>query len=277
MRAARAAGWFAPTLVRMLIGAHVRDDNDPVGAAAQFGADVVQLFLTDPQKWLKPKPHPQQEALKAAPAAVVVHSSYVINVASLNNRVRIPSRTAVEQQAAAAAAIGAFGLVVHGGHVRQGEDPAEGFANWRKLFERQQDQGGFAVPILIENTAGGDFAMARHFDSIARLWDQVGDFGAGFCLDTCHAWAAGEDLADAVERIKAITGRIDLVHLNNSRDEFNSARDRHANIADGTIDAQLLAEVCRRADAPVVLETPTEGLAEDLAFLREALAGSGAR
>lgn len=261
----------------MRIGAHVRDDSDPVGAAERYGAEVVQLFLTDPQKWLKPRPHPQQDLLRASDAAVVVHSSYVINVASLNNRIRIPSRNAVEQQAQAAAALGAFGLVVHGGHVRAGEDTAEGFANWRKLFERQADKGGFAVPVLIENTAGGDFAMARHFDAIARLWDEVGDFGAGFCLDTCHAWAAGEDLVDAVERIKAITGRIDLVHLNNSRDEFNSARDRHANIADGTIDPQLLAEVCRKAGTPVVLETPVEGIADDLAFLREALAGSGAR
>jgi deoxyribonuclease-4 len=125
------------------------------------------------------------------------------------------------------------------------------------------------VPILIENTAGGNHAMARHFDSIARLWDAVGDFGAGFCLDTCHAWAGGEDLVGVVERIKAITGRIDLVHLNSSRDEFNSGADRHANFADGTIDPQLLAEVCRTADAPVVLETPAEGVAEDLAYLRE--------
>ena len=164
---------------------------------------------------------------------------------------------------------GAFGLVVHGGHVRSDGELETGIDNWRTLFERQQDKGGFAVPILIENTAGGNHAMARHFDSIARLWDAVGDFGAGFCLDTCHAWAGGEDLVGVVERIKAITGRIDLVHLNSSRDEFNSGADRHANFADGTIDPELLAEVCRTADAPVVLETPGEGVAEDLAYLRE--------
>ena len=93
------------------------------------------------------------------------------------------------------------------------------------------------MPVLIENTAGGDHAMARRFDALARLWDAVGEFDVGFCLDTCHAFAAGEELVDVVDRIKAITGRIDLVHLNDSRDEFGSARDRHANIGDGTIDA----------------------------------------
>lgn len=256
----------------MRIGAHVRDDSDPLGAAENLGADVVQLFLTDPQKWNKPGAHPQAEALLASDVEVVVHSSYVINVASLNNRIRIPSRKAVAQQAEAAAAIGAFGLVVHGGHVRAGEDVEEGLANWRKLFERQAESGGFAVPILIENTAGGENAMARRFDMIARLWDAVGEFGAGFVLDTCHAWAGGEDLVDAVERVRAITGRIDLVHLNSSRDEFDSARDRHANLASGTIDPEVLVSVCASAQAPVILETPSEGVAQDLQYLRAALA-----
>ncbi|MCP2168899.1 deoxyribonuclease IV [Goodfellowiella coeruleoviolacea] len=256
----------------MRIGAHVRDD-DPLGAARERGADVVQFFLSDPQGWRAPKPHPQAEALRESGLTVFVHAPYVINVASLNNRIRIPSRKSLAQQADAAAAIGAAGLIVHGGHVTKGEDPAEGLANWRKLFERQQDAGGFPLPVLIENTAGGDNAMARRFDMLARLWDQVGEFGAGFCLDTCHAHAAGEDLLDVVARVRAITGRIDLVHLNDSRDEFGSSRDRHANIGAGQIDPQLLVAVVAEAQAPVVVETPAEGQAEDITFLREQLAG----
>ncbi|KAA0022491.1 deoxyribonuclease IV [Antrihabitans cavernicola] len=255
----------------MRIGAHVRTDGDPTGTGESLGADLIQMFVIDPQSWEKPKAHPKAAEILASPVDVVVHSSYQINVASLNNRLRMPSRQAVAAQAKAAADLGAFGLVVHGGHVRNDGEIDEGINNWRKLFERQAEKGGFPVPILIENTAGGDHAMARYFDSIAKLWDAVGEFGAGFCLDTCHAWAGGEDLVGVVDRIKAITGRIDLVHLNNSRDEFNSARDRHANLADGTIDPQLLTEVCRSADAPVILETPEDGMAKDLAYLREAL------
>ncbi|CAM2810761.1 deoxyribonuclease IV [Skermania piniformis] len=255
----------------MRLGAHVRQDSDPIGVGERLGADVVQLFVVDPQSWDKPQPHPKAEQIRNSGIDVVVHSSYQINVASLNNRLRMPSRNAVAQQAQAAADLGAFGLVVHGGHVRTDDAVATGIDNWRKLFQRQEDKGGFGVPILIENTAGGDHAMARRFDTIARLWDAVGDYGAGFCLDTCHAWAGGEKLIGVVDRIHAITGRIDLVHLNNSRDEFDSGADRHANLADGTIDPQLLAEVCRTADAPVVLETPAVGIADDLAFLREHL------
>lgn len=253
----------------MRIGAHVRQDDDPIGQGERLGADLVQLFLSDPQKWTVPREHPRTEEILASDIDVVVHSPYVINVASLNNRLRMPSRKAVADHATAAAAIGAFGLVVHGGHVRDGEDVDAGIDNWRKLFERQEAKGGFGVPILVENTAGGDFAMARYIDAIGRLWDAIGDYGPGFCLDTCHAWAAGEELVDVVERVRAVTGRIDLVHLNNSRDEFDSARDRHANLADGTIDPQLLVEIAKKADAPIILETPGEGLADDIAFLRE--------
>ena len=264
----------APTLAAMKIGAHVRDDADPLGTARELGAEVVQLFVTDPQKWNKPAAHPQAAELAAAEVDVVVHSSYVINVASLNNRIRIPSRKLVLQQAQTAATLAALGLVVHGGHVRDGEDAADGVANWRKMFQRQAADGGFAVPIWIENTAGGDNAMARRLDALARLWDAVGEFGTGFVLDTCHAWAGGEELVGVVDRVKAITGRIDLVHLNNSRDGFDSARDRHANIAVGTIDPAELTAVCAAAGAPVVLETPAEGMAADLAFLRSALTGA---
>ncbi|MEJ3655802.1 deoxyribonuclease IV [Actinomycetes bacterium KLBMP 9759] len=252
----------------MLIGAHVYED-DPIAAAAERGAAIVQMFLSDPQGWKKPPTHPQAEQLRESDLAVVVHSPYVVNLASLNNRIRIPSRKIVVQHAEAAAEVGAIGLVVHGGHVTAGEDPAKGVDNWRKFVERQSGEGGFAVPVFIENTAGGDNAMARKFDALARLWDAVGEFGLGFCLDTCHAFAAGEDLVDVVERAKAITGRIDLVHLNNSRDEFGSARDRHANIDDGTIPPEMLAAVCAAAGAPVVVETPVEGQSADIAYLRE--------
>jgi deoxyribonuclease-4 len=139
------------------------------------------------------------------------------------------------------------------------------------MFDRQADEGGFATRILVENTAGGDNAMARRFDSLARLWDAIGDYNVGFCLDTCHAFAAGENLVDAVDRVMAITGRIDLVHCNNSRDEFGSARDRHAPLRAGTIEPEQLVAVCAAANAPVILETDPTTQADDIAWLRAEL------
>ncbi|MBO0777129.1 MAG: deoxyribonuclease IV, partial [Actinobacteria bacterium] len=178
------------------IGAHVKDD-DPLAAAAEAGAGAVQFFLGDPQGWKAPVfPAGGPDALVAGAAAagldMYIHAPYGINVATTNNRIRIPSRKLLAQQLAAAASISARGLIVHGGHVPAGTDPAEGYANWRKAIDRVERP----LPMLIENTAGGDNAMARGLDALARLWDAVGDAGGvGCCLDTCHAYAGGEDLA----------------------------------------------------------------------------------
>jgi deoxyribonuclease-4 len=246
------------------IGAHV-DSSDPVAQAAARGADVVQLFLGDPQSWKAPV-LPTVE-LGALP--FFVHAPYVINVASPNNKIRIPSRKILANHAAAAAGLGARGLIVHGGHVTAGEDASVGVANWVKALERAE----LPLPVLVENTAGGEHAMARRFDAIARLWDAIGGFdNVGFCLDTCHAWAGGEELVDVVARVKAITGRIDLVHCNDSRDAFGSGADRHANLGAGEIGLDALVEVVRAAGCPVVVETPGDGQAADITALRTALA-----
>jgi deoxyribonuclease-4 len=254
----------------MRIGAHV-DRADPLAEAAARGADVVQFFLADPQSWGPPEERADTAALQASDVQVFVHAPYRINVAALNNRIRIPSRKLLLSYATAAATAGATGLIVHGGHVDKPDDLATGVANWRKTFAYAAESGGFATPILIENTAGGDNACARRFDALARLWDAVGEFDVGFCLDTCHAHAGGEDLLGIVDRVKAITGRIDLIHANDSRDEFDSGRDRHDNIGRGHIDPDLIVAVIRAAGAPAVVETPggVDGQAADVAFLRE--------
>jgi deoxyribonuclease-4 len=254
----------------MRIGAHV-DPTDPLDAATDRKADVVQFFLADPQGWKNPEPRGDAGELRAAQIDVYIHAPYVINVATLNNRIRIPSRKLLVSHATAAATVGANGLIVHGGHVSKGDDLAVGFDNWRKTFAYAAESGGFATPVLIENTAGGDYACARRLDALARLWDAVGEYGVGFCLDTCHAHAGGEDLLDVVDRVKAITGRIDLVHANDSKDGFDSGRDRHDNLGRGMIDPDLVVAVIRAAGAPVVVETPggVDGQAADIAYLRD--------
>ena len=148
------------------IGAHIHVDN-PLAEAIAYGADAVQFFLGDPQGWKGPViPGGDAEAIKSAYAAadmdIYIHAPYVINVATSNNRIRIPSRKLLDQQLKAAASIGAKGLIVHGGHVTAGVDFAEGLENWRKAVERIERP----LPMLIENTAGGDGAMARSLEAI---------------------------------------------------------------------------------------------------------------
>lgn len=250
------------------VGAHVPSD-EPLTEAAARNADLVQLFLSNPQSWKAPLPRPDADALRSATTPVYVHSPYLVNVGSPNNRIRIPSRKILADTLAAAAAIGAAGVIVHGGHVGDDEDLAVGWERWRKALESVD----LAVPVLLENTAGGGNAILRECDNYGPLWEAIGSFGVGAVVDTCHAWAAGEDMTTLVDRVSAATGRIDLVHCNNSRDPHGSNRDRHANLGDGEIPEDVLVAVLRSAGAPIVVETPggAEEHGADIAWVRERL------
>ena len=190
---------------------------------------------------------------EAAGIDLYVHAPYIVNVATTNNRIRIPSRKLLQQHVDAAAAIGAKGLIVHGGHVNKDDDPGEGL--------RQLAQGGRGHRPQAA-AADREHRRRRQRDdplprADRRVWEAIaaaeGFDMVGFCLDTCHAHAGGNALETVVEDVRAITGRIDLVHCNDSRDEFDSGADRHANLGAGRIDPDLLAAVVRDAGAPVVV------------------------
>jgi deoxyribonuclease-4 len=251
-----------------LVGAHV-PSADPLAEAAARKADVIQTFLSNPQSWKAPLPRDDAAALMASPVGLYVHAPYLVNVASPNNRIRIPSRKILGDTLAAAAAVGAEAIVVHGGHVGDDEDVAVGFDRWRKALESVE----IPVPILLENTAGGGNAVLRELDGLAPLWETIGEYRVGVCLDTCHAWAASEDLSTVVDRVRMMTGRLDLVHCNDSRDPFGSHRDRHANLGDGEIPEELLTAAVRAAECPIIVETPggAEEQAADIAWIRERL------
>ena len=248
------------------LGAHIHG-GDPIGEAEAREAELVQFFLGDPQSWKKAPPRDDAAQLKASPIPVYVHSPYLVNVVSPNNRIRIPSRKILEHTVVSAEEIGAAGIIVHGGHVTDDEAVEEGFPRWRKALEILETD----IPILIENTAGGNHAQARRLDALGGLWDAIGHLNPGFCLDTCHAWAGGEPLEGLVERVLAVTGRIDLVHLNDSRDGFDSRRDRHANLGQGQIPPEELAGVVREANALTLIETPggVDEHVADLEWIRE--------
>lgn len=268
----------APKTANVLVGCTV-EDKDPLGAAADRGADAVQIQLGDPQSWSKPSvafpggAAALKQAAQEAGVRIYVHAPYVINVASANNRLRIPSRKLLQQTLDLAAEVGARGVVVHGGHVTKADDPAVGFDNWRKAAEAIEP----SCPMFIENTAGGDHAIARRLESIARLWEALAGHDIGFCLDTCHAFAGGEPLDTVVGKVMAITGRIDLVHANDSQGGLNSGRDRHANFGDGEIVPEDLAAAVRAAaavGADFICETPGDASAQaaDIAWIRNQLA-----
>jgi deoxyribonuclease-4 len=257
------------------IGAHVSRQR-PLQAAAELGADCVQVFLSDPGSYKKPPPHPEAAEIRQSAIDLYVHAPYLINVCSPRPNIRYGSRKILQQTCDAAAEVGAAAVIVHGGHAE--DDISAGPGRWLRSLELLESE----VPVLIENTAGGENAVARRFDALARLWDELavyaGPVVVGFCFDTCHAHAAGEDLSDAVERAQAITGRLDLLHANDSRDPPGTGADRHARLGAGRVDLEALRAMIRAGGelgAPILVETPgpLSGIRADLEFVREALAG----
>lgn len=235
----------------MQVGAHT-PSQDPLGEAEARGADLVQIFLSNPQGWKKPAPRVDAADLRKSPIPIYVHAPYLINVCADNNRVRIPSRKILQETCDAASEIGAEAVIVHGGHVT-GDGPQEdGIGRWRKALDALDTE----MTVLIENTAGGDKAVARRVEWIKRLWEEIGSYGVGFVLDTCHSWAGGEPFEGLVEQVREATGRIDLVHANDSKDPFDSRRDRHENLGKGMIPSEDLGRSIVAAGAPVVVETP---------------------
>ena len=115
--------------------------SDPLAAAEAEGADAVQIFLGNPQSWKAPKPRADAARLRESPLPIYVHAPYLINVASPNNRVRIPSRKILQQTCDAAADIEATAVIVHGGHHADDDDLQAGFQRWRKALEQLADHG----------------------------------------------------------------------------------------------------------------------------------------
>jgi deoxyribonuclease-4 len=257
------------------LGAHV-DRTGVLDAAAELGADCMQIFLSDPGSWKKPPPHPEAAEILASDVDIYVHAPYLINVCSPKPNVRYGSRKILQQTCDASSDIGAAAVIVHGGHAE--DDIADGPGRWVRSLEMLETD----VPVYIENTAGGENAVARRFDALARLWDALAaaehGIDLGFCFDTCHAHAAGEELSDAVERALGITGGIDLLHANDSRDPAGTGADRHERLGEGQVDPDALRHMIAVAaadGAPVIVETPRspEGLRADLDYVRAAVKG----
>src|SRR3954466_3876181 len=255
---------------KKIVGAHL-SPRKPLDEAEAVGADCVQIFLSDPQGWEKPPPRKDAEQLRASKVPLYVHAPYLINVCSPRNNVRYGSRKILQQTCDAAGDVGAAAVIVHAGHAEDGI--AEGVGRWLRTLEMLESD----VPVLIENTAGGENAVARRFDALALLWGAGAgaktSVDVGFCFDTCHAHAAGEELSDAIDRVRAIVGKIDLLHANDSRDPAGTGADRHANLGNGEIGADVLREMIGAAGPPVVVETPgaAKEMRADIEFVREAL------
>ena len=259
------------------VGSHV-----PVGGglvkglayAREIGAGAVQVFVSNPRGWAPSAGDPAQDAAFREACAregvpAYVHAPYLVNFGSPTEATQRRSVEAVRHALTRGAAIGARGVVVHAGSAVAGAHRDDAMAQLRTLLLPVLDALPEGAPrLLVEPTAGGGQALAATVQDLGPWFAQLDDHPAlGVCLDTCHAFAAGHDLAapggmkrtlDAL--VKTVgRGRLGLVHANDSKDPLGSTRDRHEAIGAGQIGKDPFAELFRHPatrGVPVVVETP---------------------
>lgn len=254
------------------------------------GAEVAQIYVSNSRGWALPPGDPAQDALLRDGCAergvpVFIHASLLVNLGS-------PTAATVERSALTLAhalrrgtAIGAQAVVFHAGSAVDSGYADAAMRQLREvllpLLDTTGDAGG--PMLLVEPSAGGGRSLAARVEQLGPYLDAVDRHPwLGVCFDTCHAWAAGHDLAveggmtATLDTLVTTVGadRLRLVHANDSKDLRGSTRDRHENIGKGAIGEPAFAELMRHpatAGVPVLVETPTEkhvGHAADVAALK---------
>lgn len=257
--------------------------------AERIGAEVIQVFVANPRGWATPADDlPGDERFRAACAdrgiGVFVHAPYLCNFASPTELTRERSAIAVRHSLTRGARIGAAGVVVHAGSAVDAGHRAIALKVMREVVLPLLDEsdGEDAPMVLVEPTAGGGQPLAATVSDLEPLFDALEWHPRlGVCFDTCHAFAAGHDVATpgGMRRtlnalVRAVgRGRLKLVHANDSKDPLGSGRDRHINLGGGLIGVDPFGELFQHPavrNVPVVVETPGDVAAhrKDLATLR---------
>ncbi|WP_242892160.1 deoxyribonuclease IV [Actinomadura litoris] len=277
------------TSPKSLIGAHV-----PVAGglatgglkyAAEIGAETIQVFVANPRGWAMPEGKPAEDAklLERVDVPVYVHAPYLVNIGSPNPETLTKSLASIRHSLARGRAIGARGVVVHtGSSVSQTYDEAMAQVHEHvlPLLEEIPEDG---PDLLLEPMAGQNNMLCAKVQELGPFFDRLEHHPRlGVCFDTCHAYAAGHDLAApggakaAIDALVATVGegRLKLVHANDSKDPCASGRDRHENIGAGQIGESPFADLFHHpavAGIPFIIETPgraPEPHAKDITTLK---------
>jgi deoxyribonuclease-4 len=256
--------------------------------AAAMGAEAIQIFVGNPRGWATPSGDPAADAAFRAGVAehgitVLIHSAYLVNLGSPAPLTYERSIASVAHAFSRGAAIGARGVVVHTGSWVTAGGPDAAMRQIREALLPMLDALPDDAPDLwLEPTAGQGQSLAAGIDDLGPYLDALERHPrARICLDTCHAFAAGHDLAapggmtSTLDRLVAVAGagRLAAVHANDSVDGCGTFRDRHARIGAGRIGLEPFRELLAHpavAGLPVVLETPggPEAHAADVALLK---------
>jgi deoxyribonuclease IV len=252
------------------------------------GCDTIQIFSKNQQQW-RGKPLADQDIVqfkaereRTGFGPIVVHDSYLINLATPNDELWEKSIAAFADELERCSALGIPYLVTHpGAHTGSGEEA--GLRREAEALNRLFDEGvgatgaGPGVLVLLETTAGQGTCLGYRFEHLARLAELVRQpERLAVCVDTCHLLASGYDIRtpeacaatfDEFDRVIGID-RIKAFHLNDSQKDLGSRVDRHTHIGAGCVGLEGFRAIVndpRFAELPMILETPKgDDLAEDI-------------
>ena len=267
--------------VKRRIGVHVGTAGGTwtaVERAVAAGANTFQIFSSSPRTWraaaVKPEDAAKMRELRAKHdvGPVAVHASYLINLCSQTESVRVNGVSAFRGEVERALALGAEYLVLHPGSWK-GLTREEGLRLAAESIERAIDGlawQGKDFKILIENTAGAEFSLGGKLEQVAELVERLKACApVGVCLDTCHVHVAGYDLVSPDGYIETMMVVRDTVgfdavkvwHCNDAKAAMGSKLDRHEHIGEGTIGAEVFRRLLhdeRFGHAAFIAETPVD-------------------
>ena len=275
----------------MLFGAHESIAGGVFNAierGKKATCDTIQMFNKSNSQW-RAKEISEKELNKyfdmidkLKVSVATSHSSYLINLASPKDDLNEKSYFALKEEMERCEMLKIPNLVFHpGSHVGEGEEPGmDRIAdNVKKLFNELPNTNN--VTLLFETTAGQGTNLGYTFEQLAYLIEKSGSHNRlGVCLDTCHIFAAGYPLTEPKEYKKTIKqfddvigfDRLKIIHMNDSKKEFGSKKDRHEHIGKGFIGLEAFRNIVndkRLKKIPMILETPkNEELTEDVENLK---------
>jgi deoxyribonuclease-4 len=257
----------------VLFGAHCSGGiKKAIDRAVEIDAEAVQLFVQSPRAWRFPDHDPADLAAfrtrraEAGLGAVLVHSLYLVNLASPSHDFYEKSVYTMRRTMEASCAIEADGVVVHvGSHQDAGFDA--GMELVAPALEQVLEGCSETTWLLIENTAGAGGTIGRSIDELEAIFEQLDRHPRlGICLDSCHLYASGTDVTDRdeldrlLQEIDSTFGidRVRALHVNDSKAPLGSNRDRHDNILEGVMGEKLGVLLGHPAlqGLPAVLEVP---------------------
>jgi deoxyribonuclease-4 len=237
-------------------------------------AEAIQVFTSNPRGWAMPETNHEADAIFREKAEVLdietyVHAPFLINLGSPTEETYKNSLASTAYSLKRGQEIGALGVVVHTGSAVKEDNVDNAWKQIKKgvmpILEALDDDAPY---LLLEPTAGQGQSLVKRLEDLENYLKALEYHPkVGICLDTCHVFAAGHDIAkkggmkETLDLLVQVAGieRIQLIHANDSMDVCGALKDRHQNIGKGFIGVDPFAELLKHpavANAPLILETP---------------------